>query len=102
MYININIRDNFVPNKNTLKGKGSIDKFSVSSSRTQMMRLPSEVSNTMNMSMGVNCLTTVLDLYIKLLSFHDFKNSQGISLSEVLCKLILIIFLFIVSYEGYI
>ena len=40
MNININIRNNFVPNKN----KGSIDKFSVSSSRTEMMSLFSEVS----------------------------------------------------------
>ena len=44
MNININIRNNFVPNKNTLKCKGSIDKFSVSSSRTEMMSLSSEVS----------------------------------------------------------
>ena len=44
MNININIRNNFVPNKNTLKSKCSIDKFSVSSSRTEMMRLSSEVS----------------------------------------------------------
>ena len=44
MYININILNNFVPNKNTLKSKGSIDKFSVSSSRTEMIGLSSEVS----------------------------------------------------------
>ena len=42
--IHINIRNNFVPNKNTLKSKGSIDKFSVSSFRTEMMSLSSEVS----------------------------------------------------------
>ena len=30
--------------KNTLKSKGSIDKYSVSSSRTEMMSLSSEVS----------------------------------------------------------
>ena len=40
----IKIRNNFDPNKNTLKSKGSIDKFSVSSSRTEMMSLSSEVS----------------------------------------------------------
>ena len=40
----IKIWNNFVPNKNTLKSKGSIDKFSVSSSRTEMMSLSSEVS----------------------------------------------------------
>ena len=44
MYININILNNFVRNKKTLKSKGSIDKFSVSSSRTEMIRLSSEVS----------------------------------------------------------
>ena len=44
MYININILNNFVPNKNTLKSKGSIDKFNVSSSRTEMISLSSEVS----------------------------------------------------------
>ena len=38
MYININIL-----NKNTLKSKGSIDKFSVSSSRMEMISLSSEV-----------------------------------------------------------
>ena len=40
----IKIRNNFVPNKNTLKSKGSIDKFSASSSRTEIMILSSEVS----------------------------------------------------------
>ena len=40
----IKIRNNFVPNKNTLKSNGSIDKFSFSSSRTEMMSLSSEVS----------------------------------------------------------
>ena len=40
----IKIRNNFDLNKNTLKSKGSIDKFSVSSSRTEMMSLSSEVS----------------------------------------------------------
>ena len=44
MNININIRNNFVPNKNTLKCKGSIDKFSVSSSRTEIMSVSIEVS----------------------------------------------------------
>ena len=44
MYININILNNFVPNKNTLKSNSSIDKFSVSSSRTEMICLSSEVS----------------------------------------------------------
>ena len=44
MNININIRNNIVPNKNILECKGSIDKCSVSSSRTEMMRLSSEVS----------------------------------------------------------
>ena len=44
MYIKINILNNFVPNKNTLKSKGSIDKFSVSPPRTEMMSLSSEVS----------------------------------------------------------
>ena len=44
MYINIIILNNFVPNKNTLKSKGSIDKFSISSSRTEMISLSSEVA----------------------------------------------------------
>ena len=44
MYSNINILNNFVPNKNTLKSEGSMDKFSVSFSRTEMISLSSEVS----------------------------------------------------------
>ena len=42
--MNINILNNFVPNKNTLNSKSYIDKFSVSSSRTEMISLSSEVS----------------------------------------------------------
>ena len=60
MYININILNNFVPNKNTLKSKGSIDKFSVSSSRTEMISLSSEVG-----------VISLFDLYI-------FKRGLGI------------------------
>ena len=41
---NINIRNNFVPNINTLKSESSIDKLIVSSSRMEMMSLSNEVS----------------------------------------------------------
>ena len=39
MNTDVKIQNNFVPNKNTLKSKGSIDKFSISSSRMEMMSL---------------------------------------------------------------
>ena len=61
MYININILNNFVP-YNTLKSKGSIDKFSVSSSRTEMIRgLGTLPFDNVYINRPILCLTNKLN-----------------------------------------
>ena len=44
-------------------------------------------------------LWNALDLNMRLLPFHYFKKEAKTSLSEVLCKLILVNYRFIVSHE---